>query len=126
MIIDFKTLKLHSRPNQFLLAPEGYCEAATPHALARTYPYARPDLQTKLVKIILDTPRVREADQDGRGQFHFIATTALLRFKDDVNVQFIDLGEGQSSFAIYSRSRVGHSDLGTNKKRVMRWVEQLA
>ncbi len=56
---------------------------------------------------------------------HFVATTALMRFKDDIYVQCVERVEQASSLLIYSASRVGHSDLGTNKKRVKDWLDKL-
>lgn len=126
MIIDFKTLRLHSKPNQFLIAPEGFCEEARVHDFAEIFGQPVDQLQDTLLQIILETARIVEVDQDeARRQFAFVATTALMRFKDDVNVQFIEIGPEQSSFAIYSRSRVGYGDMGANRKRVMAWLDQL-
>ena len=126
MLIDFRTIELTPRPNQFLIAPDGVCEAATPHETAREFELPADALQDRLFGLITSTPRVRETDRRPDGhQAHFVATTALLRFKDDVNVEVFDLGGERSSFAIYSRSRIGHSDLGANRKRVMAWVDAL-
>lgn len=126
MLIDFKTLRLHSKPNQFLIAPEGFCELARVNEFAEIFGQPVVQLQDRLLQIILETARVVETDRDeARRQFAFVATTALMRFKDDVNVQLIEMGPEQSSFAIYSRSRVGYGDMGANRERVMAWVEQL-
>ena len=52
-----------------------------------------------------------------------VAVTSFLRFKDDVDIRVLpepDLPEGKIGcrLAIYSRSRIGYSDLGANQKRV--------
>jgi uncharacterized protein (DUF1499 family) len=41
-----------------------------------------------------------------------------MRFKDDVWGLFIPIGENASTLALYSASRVGYWDLGTNRRRV--------
>ena len=63
--------------------------------------------------------RLRASDPDTL-RISFIAVTPLMKFKDDVYVQAVPVeGEpGRSRVAIYSASRIGYSDLGTNEKRV--------
>ena len=55
----------------------------------------------------------------------FVATTGLMRFKDDVDLEVIPLDDGRTTFAIYSRSRVGYSDLGAKRKRDAKLNERL-
>ena len=59
------------------------------------------------------------------GQLRYIAKTALLGFKDDVDIEIIPIDENATTLAIYSRSRVGYSDLGANQKRVEELIAQL-
>ena len=55
----------------------------------------------------------------------YVQTSALFGFPDYVSVRFIDLDAGRSTLALLSRSRLGQSDLGVNKKRVERWLGAL-
>ena len=52
-----------------------------------------------------------------KGEIHAVATTRLLRFKDDVT---INIGrEGQvATVKVRSRSRIGKGDLGANARRI--------
>ncbi len=50
-------------------------------------------------------------------------TTPLLRFVDDFEAR---LDEQQAVIHLRSASRVGHSDLGTNKKRIDNIIEKFA
>ena len=59
-------------------------------------------------------PRTRVVSRDDR-YLHAEFTTLLLRFVDDV--EFL-LDEDRSVIHIRSASRVGHSDLGANRKRI--------
>lgn len=69
---------------------------------------------------LLAQPRstlLEEAD----GYLHFIETTRILRFKDDI--EFEQEGE---VIHVRSASRIGHSDLGVNRKRVEALRSRLA
>ena len=50
-----------------------------------------------------------------------------MRFKDDIDIQIIPAqGEtAETQIAIYSRSRIGYSDLGANRKRVAELIHKL-
>jgi len=52
----------------------------------------------------------------------YVQRSAVFAFPDFVSVTFSDVAAGGSSFAVFSRSQYGQSDLGVNKKRVERWV----
>lgn len=68
----------------------------------------------KLKQDILKMPRVKLMVED---QFsaHFVFTTKIMRYKDDVHLFFDQINK---KVQISSRSRVGYSDMGANKKRV--------
>ena len=113
--MDFKTFKLTRKPNQYLVAPEGLCENATPHRTAPVFPVDPQKLEDAFADVALAEPRVtRKASDDG--QRDFVQRSALMRFPDTITFEAIDLGNGKSTLAIYSRSAIGHSDLGVNKK----------
>ena len=60
-----------------------------------------------------------EATQEDRatGVIQAVATTRLVRFKDDVTVTITRAGE-RTQVSIRSHSRVGKGDLGANAKRI--------
>ena len=55
----------------------------------------------------------------------YVQTSGLFGFPDYVSVKFIEIDAANSTLAIFSRSRLGKSDLGVNKKRVEAWLGQL-
>lgn len=67
------------------------------------------------------------ADEPGRLQA--VATTLLLRFKDDVIVEVRQpaqaTGTPSSEVAVRSKSRIGLNDLGTNARRIRRFLAEL-
>ncbi|MFI4987650.1 MAG: DUF1499 domain-containing protein, partial [Alphaproteobacteria bacterium] len=52
--------------------------------------------------------------------------TAICHFVDDISALCLPDGAGGAMIAIYSRSRVGFSDFGVNRRRVTRWLKRLA
>ncbi len=74
----------------------------------------RQSAKAKLLKVIAEFPRTRiEADDDR--YIHVVFTTWLMRFEDDVEFYF---AESEPVIHVRSASRVGYSDLGTNRRRV--------
>ena len=124
--ISFKTLKRPPKPNTCLVAPEG-------HTLAAESDFAPPELNltgrglfSKFNEVIASERGFGNIQADPETlRIKFVAVTGLMRFKDDVDIEIIPLDEGRSTFAIYSRSRVGYSDLGANRKRVTKLIDRV-
>lgn len=125
MFLDFESLRLTSRPNQFLVAPKGLTQAA-PHEESPVFAVAVERLCNAFAAMIKSQPRVeiRLRSEDGR-RWELVQLSRLFRFADDVSVRFIDNGNGTATLAIYSRSRLGYGDLGVNRRRVQRWLALL-
>jgi len=124
--INFKTLKRPPKPNTCLVAPDDYCLAADPDFAPPTRNTSAPDLFSKLSEMIAaQKPFSRVESDANKLRLKFIATTGLLRFKDDVDIEIIPVDDDHATLAIYSRSRVGYSDLGANQKRVSKLISDL-
>lgn len=130
--VDFKTLTRPKSPNTFLCAPEGLCEAADPDVTSEVLPMAPAAVYEAILGLIDGRDDWSlEASEAERGLIHFVTTSRLMRFRDDVDVLVMPAEAGDPSgsrgsrLAVYSRSRVGHSDLGANRKRVMQMLESL-
>lgn len=127
-LVDFATLTRPSSPNTALLAPEGVAPNTTPDGAAPVYDAAPDALYNRVLRMIAGRKDWRLGEQDPAGlRVSFVAVTKLLRFKDDVDVMILPVpGEpGKSTFAAYSRSRVGYSDLGTNLKRLNAFADAM-
>lgn len=72
------------------------------------------DAWTAIRALIAELPRTRIISSD-EGYLHAEFRTRLFRFVDDLEL-LLDTDAAQ--VAVRSASRVGHSDLGTNRKRV--------
>ena len=125
-MIDFAVLERPKSPNTYLVAPEGLCRNATPDRVAPVFSGGPERLRDAFLRLMRSEPNVSDGPATGDPlAYTFVAVTPLLRFKDDVDVRFLAV-DGGASLAIYSRSRVGYSDLGANRKRVEAWLQALS
>ena len=120
-LIEFASVKRSGRPNNCLVAPQGFAGVETPDSEAPVFDKTPKQLFDSVMDLVLERVewRLRASDPDTL-RISFVAVTPLMKFKDDVYVQAVpvDGSEGKSSIAVYSASRIGYSDLGTNAKRV--------
>lgn len=72
------------------------------------------DAWRRAVSALESMPRTKVTEKSPN-YLHAVATTRLLRFKDDVE---LELRADEGIIAVRSASRVGHSDLGANRKRI--------
>lgn len=125
--VDFPSLVRPRTPNTFLLAPDGLCTASRADRMASVYTLPAGRLRQAFLRVALGGPRVSHVLSDDVGLYdNLVARSALLRFPDLIAARFMDVGDGKSTLAVYSRSVYGHSDLGVNRKRVLGWVGELA
>ncbi len=121
--INFKTLKRPPKPNTCLVAPDNHCLAAEPDFAPPELDLTPRGLFSKFSEVIAANRSFGKTSADADAlRLKFVATTGLMRFKDDVDIEIIPLDGGGSTFAIHSRSRVGYSDLGANQKRVTKII----
>jgi uncharacterized protein (DUF1499 family) len=122
-MIDFASLSRPSSPNTYLVAPADLCRAATPDRIAPVFAGAAERVRDAFLNLMRGSPRVSEGPANADPlAYEFVERTPLMGFKDDIAVVFIPLAVDRSTLAIYSRSRVGYSDLGANKKRIEAWL----
>ncbi len=125
--MDFQTLRLTAKPNQYLVAPAGLCAQAKPHLAAPEFAIAPAALRAAFRNVALAQPRVVQTGADEATLTDtYVQRSAFLGFPDTITVRFLTAGTGRSSLAIYSRSRYGYSDLGVNKARIDAWLRDLA
>ena len=124
--IDLTAFERPKTPNTYFLAPIGFADAAKPNANSPQFDVAPGELYSRVLTEIEATrnwSKVRK--DDGALRIAFVATTSLLRFKDDVDIAVLPGENGGSRIAIYSRSRLGKSDFGANRKRVAELIHRL-
>ena len=123
--IDFGSLVLDGRANQYLVCPEGFC-AAPPDAASPVFNMPATALRDRWMAMIAGQPRVtRTGADDAALQYDFVQRSLVFRFPDAITVRFIALDEGRSTLALFSRSSYGTSDFGVNRRRVEAWLAAL-
>jgi uncharacterized protein (DUF1499 family) len=110
--------------NAFLVCPPNYCQASV--APSPIFAVTPAQLAEAVRRLIAEQPNVFFIDAGPEApRFTLIQHTPLLRFPDIVTVEYVRLGPDRSSLAIYSRARYGKGDFGTNRRRVLAWLERL-
>ena len=118
----FDTLKRPGSLNNWLVAPAGFVIA--PDAVAPMFNVPMRDLIDTFKLVTLQSKGAAVVEESTHA-VHLVVTTPLMRFKDDVWALFMPVAEKTSTLALYSASRVGYWDLGTNRRRVRDWIERV-
>jgi uncharacterized protein (DUF1499 family) len=120
--VDFATLRPEARPNRFVMCPPGLCPA--PDAPSPVFAVPAAALREAWMRVGDRQPHASLLDASADGwQLDYEVRTPMLRFPDAVTVRFLPVGPESSTFAVYSRSHYGYSDLGTNERRVTQWLD---
>jgi uncharacterized protein (DUF1499 family) len=124
--VDFGLLERRSSPNDALICPEGVCPRARADETPPIFDIPAPQLGETLRRAILAEPRMEALPTPSPDRLRFAQRSFLMRYPDIVDILVLPRGEGRSTVALYSRSAVGHSDLGVNRARLRRWLAAIA
>ncbi len=127
--IDFTALRRPPSPNTALIAPAGVTPLARPDAAPPVFDESPGALFARLDRLVRAERGWREVQADPAGlRLRFVAVTPLFRFRDDVDIAVLPVSGApeRATLAAYSRSRVGYSDVGTNRRRLDRLIAALA
>lgn len=123
--VAFDTLQRRTSPNDSLACPPGLCSAKSDIA-PQVFAVSAEALRGAFAKAIASEPRIEQVAADkGALAERYIQRTRLMGFPDTIIVRFVDLGDGRSTIALYSRSQLGESDFGVNRARIERWLDKL-
>ena len=122
--MDFKTLRRTGKPNDYLVADVD-CLSAKPDRPALILPKPAPAVATAIIEVATSLPRVKLEYHDQATQMlQFTEKSKLFGFIDDIFLKIVPL-ENQTSCRVlyYSKSRVGYSDMGVNRRRGELWLK---
>jgi uncharacterized protein (DUF1499 family) len=106
------------RGNAWWVVTEGLGRE-TPDAHAPAYASSAVDLARAVDAFMLTQPSTsRLAGSPELLRMTYVQRSRYMRFPDYVTVRTVDLGDGTSGIAVWSRARYGYSDLGVNRLRV--------
>ena len=123
--VSFETLERRSSPNDALVCPDGLCAASRD---VRPPVWA---IEAALLAEAMDAAISAEFrlervdDRSDPAVRRYVQRSEKLGYPDTVSIAFVDLPEGRSTLAMYSRSQIGKSDFGVNLDRVRRWLTLL-
>ena len=84
------------------------------------------ELARRFDDMALAQPRTRRlAGDPADGWATYVQRSLIIGWPDYVSVRAVDLGDGRSALAIWSRSHFGYSDWGVNRARVAAWLAAL-
>jgi len=124
--VDPLTAERPASPNTYYVAPQAMVQASVDlEAPIYTVPAA---IMAKAFDDYVQTQPniIALASDDGGLWATYVQRTPTLKMPDYISVKFIDLEEGRSTIAIYSRSRFGYGDMGVNKARVDLWLQSMS
>jgi|CXWL01.1.fsa_nt_gi uncharacterized protein (DUF1499 family) len=114
--LDFSTLQRGARPNQALACSREICPVAAATHAPLSLDASPRRIADALARI--EPAAAFRTEQNGDIRARYVAVTRLMRFRDDVDMLIRQQSESQSVVAVYSRSRIGYSDLGANSARI--------
>lgn len=123
--VDFAVLTRRASPNDALACPAAQCPLARVDLVSPVFPVPRGRLRAIVAEVAADDGDVRPVDEATGDEDRYIARTRLMRFPDTVSALTVDLGDGRSTLALYSRSQIGLTDFGVNRARVERWLKRI-
>lgn len=124
--MDFATLTLTWRPNQYLVLPEGYKARAKAHAASPAYARSPDQVLDAVKRIALAEPRtVLLSDDRAARQLAFVQKSKTFRFPDFITVEAVPVAGNKTALAVYSRAKYGIRDFGVNRARIERWLAAL-
>jgi uncharacterized protein (DUF1499 family) len=122
--LEFATLQPGKSPNSALACAADICPLAT---LSRPeFSFAASAERVAAALHRLEPSAQTKTEPSGDIRVRYVAVTPLMRFRDDVDVLIRPVSQQRARMGVYSRSRIGVSDLGANAARIRALETRLA
>jgi uncharacterized protein (DUF1499 family) len=124
---DFASPTRTGYPNDALACPAGACDAAAPERATPVFLAEPAEVLAAARALVEAMPGAAFAEMDeDRGHFRAVVRTPLMRFPDTLSLQVGQDAPGRTLLWLYSRSQIGKGDMGANRNRLDRLIENLA
>lgn len=125
-IIQIATIKKTTKPNQYLVCLNDFCDEASD----RVSPVF--DVSVDRLKAIMadierndaNFSKVNSGDGDRRQKY--IMRSPFWRFPNLISIEYIPLENNQSTIAIYAQAQLGQSDLGANQAFIDQLLSEIS
>ena len=123
--VSFETVQRRGTPNDALACLPSICTTRI-DIVPPVLPVSAQDLKAALARALRSEPRTIEvASDDASLTYRFVQRSRWLHFPDTIVVRLLEMPHRQSSVLIYSRSQMGNGDMGVNRARVQRWLNEI-
>jgi hypothetical protein len=124
-VVDFSARHSTGRDNVYAICPANFCVPPADRE-SPVFAVGWERLRDYWREAVESQNRIEPIAIGGSGRrLTYIQRSTVLRFPDIVTVEFIDLGNNQSTLAVDSRSRYGKGDFGVNRRRIAEWIRLL-
>lgn len=125
--VDFENLTRRSSPNDALACHPDICGDSQVDFATPVYPIPGARLREIVREVALAQPRTLLVySARWEEEERFVVRSPLMRYPDTVVARVYGAGPGQAMLGLYSRSQIGHSDLGANRARLERWLDAIS
>ncbi|WP_025898394.1 DUF1499 domain-containing protein [Sneathiella glossodoripedis] len=122
---DFSNLTTPETPNWVLICPENLCQNATRFKIAPVFDMSRDELAARLKQAVKAEENLEIRHEDERS-LDVVIRTPFMRWPDVVSIEFIEVEDGKSTFALFARAIYGRKDFGVNKERADKWINAIS
>jgi uncharacterized protein (DUF1499 family) len=139
--IDFGTHKGHITPNWYLVIPlEQYKNneiVQKSFQISPTFQEKANDKNAPIFnmsakelhqignKLLLSLSKTVLLDSDDENLKYSYCQRTRMDFPDYITVQYVDLTDGRSTFAIYAKAKYGSGDQNVNRNRIIKFLEDM-
>lgn len=120
--VDFATLARRESPNDALACTPQFC-AASADVAAPVFALPPAEVLRAVQQAVAGEPRLEQVAADAEsGTLRYVQRSRLMGFPDTISVKVMPVPDGGSTVLLYSRSKLGQSDMGVNRARLERWI----
>lgn len=125
-IIQVATIKKTTKPNQYLVCPNDFCDEKSDR-ISPVFDASVDRLQAVIAEIERNDANFSKVNSDdGDRRQKYIMRSPFWRFPNLISVEYIPLENDQSTIAIYAQAQLGQSDLGANKAFIDQLLSEIS